>query len=79
VAQVRLAGKPALARIPFGDFASASRLLDAGASGIIAPMINSVEDAQAFVKSTKYPPLGERSWGPSLALNHIGRQAGMVE
>lgn len=75
VAQVRLAGKPALARIPVGDFASASRLLDAGASGIIAPMINSAEDAQAFVKATKYPPLGERSWGPSLALNHTGLSA----
>ncbi|MBY5835554.1 hydroxyacid aldolase (plasmid) [Rhizobium leguminosarum] len=75
VAQVRLAGKPALARIPVGDFASASRLLDAGASGIIAPMINSAEDAQAFVKTTKYPPLGERSWGPSLALNHTGLSA----
>ncbi|MGO8655145.1 HpcH/HpaI aldolase/citrate lyase family protein, partial [Rhizobium ruizarguesonis] len=75
VAQVRLAGKPALARIPVGDFASASRLLYAGASGIIAPMINSAEDAQAFVKATKYPPLGERSWGPSLALNHTGLSA----
>nr|WP_246711391.1 aldolase/citrate lyase family protein [Rhizobium leguminosarum] len=75
VAQVRLAGKPALARIPVGDFASASRLLDAGASGIIAPMINSAEDAQAFVRTTKYPPLGDRSWGPSLALNHTGLSA----
>ena len=75
VAQVRLAGKPAIARIPVGDFASASRLLDAGASGIIAPMINSAEDARALVRTTKYPPLGERSWGPSLALNHTGLSA----
>lgn len=75
VSHVRIAGKPALARIPVGDFASASRLLDAGASGIIAPMINSAEDAKAFVKTTKYPPVGERSWGPSLALNHTGLSA----
>ncbi|OWV66002.1 hydroxyacid aldolase [Rhizobium sp. N122] len=75
VAQVRLAGKPALARIPVGDFASASRLLDAGASGIIAPMINSADDARALVRTTKYPPVGERSWGPSLALNHTGLSA----
>ncbi|MEF0941098.1 aldolase/citrate lyase family protein [Rhizobium sp. BR 362] len=72
IAQVRLAGKPAIARIPVGDFASASRLLDAGASAIIAPMINSADDARDLVKATKYPPLGERSWGPSLALNHFG-------
>lgn len=72
VAQVRVAGKPALARIPVGDFSAASRLLDAGFSGIIAPMVNSKADAEALVSFTKYPPLGERSWGPSLALNHVG-------
>src|ERR1700744_5017650 len=38
---VALAGKPAIVRIPVGDFALASRLLDAGAAAIIAPMINS--------------------------------------
>lgn len=75
IGQVRLAGKPAIARIPVGDFASASRLLDAGASGIIAPMVNSADDARALAKATKYPPLGERSWGPSLALNHFGLSA----
>eukprot|EP00088_Acartia_fossae_P027718 TRINITY_DN28450_c0_g1_i1.p1 TRINITY_DN28450_c0_g1~~TRINITY_DN28450_c0_g1_i1.p1 ORF type:complete len:261 (+),score=35.58 TRINITY_DN28450_c0_g1_i1:48-785(+) len=44
------------------------RALDAGALGIIAPMINTPEQAQALVKSCRYPPLGERSWGPSRAL-----------
>ncbi|OWW00446.1 aldolase/citrate lyase family protein [Rhizobium sp. R693] len=72
IGQGRLAGKPVLARIPVGDFASASRLLDAGASGIIAPMINSAADAAALAKATKYPPVGERSWGPTLAMNHTG-------
>jgi len=75
IGQGRLAGKPVLARIPVGDFASASRLLDAGASGIIAPMINSASDAEALAKATKYPPLGERSWGPTLAMNHTGLSA----
>ena len=75
ISQVRLTGKPVIARIPVADFASASRLLDAGASGIIAPMINSAEDARGLAKATKYPPLGERSWGPSFALNHFGLSA----
>ncbi|WP_028745938.1 HpcH/HpaI aldolase family protein [Rhizobium mesoamericanum] len=75
IGQGRLAGKPVLARIPVGDFAAASRLLDVGASGIIAPMINSASDAEALAKATKYPPLGERSWGPTLALNHTGLTA----
>jgi 4-hydroxy-2-oxoheptanedioate aldolase len=66
------AGKPAIARIPVGEFQTASKLLDAGASGIIAPMINSVEDARRFAAFTKFPPLGERSWGPAAALMLTG-------
>lgn len=62
------AGKPAVVRVPVGDFAMASRALDMGAEAVIAPMINTVADARAFVAATKYPPLGERSWGPARAL-----------
>jgi 4-hydroxy-2-oxoheptanedioate aldolase len=65
---IAAAGKPAIGRIPVGEFATASRLLDAGASGIIAPMINTVEDARRFVSFTKFPPQGDRSWGPHPAL-----------
>jgi 4-hydroxy-2-oxoheptanedioate aldolase len=69
---IAAAGKPAIPRIPVGDFATASRLLDAGAAGIIAPMINSVEDAARFAAFMKYPPMGERSWGPHPALALTG-------
>lgn len=62
--EVALAGKPGLVRIPVGDFAMASRMLDAGAAGIVAPMINSVADARALAAATKFPPVGQRSWGP---------------
>jgi 4-hydroxy-2-oxoheptanedioate aldolase len=65
---VNAAGKPALARLPVGDFASASKLLDNGASAVIAPMINTLDDARRFAAYMKYPPLGERSWGPAGAL-----------
>ncbi len=58
------AGKPAMARIPVGEFQTASKLLDAGASAIIAPMINTAEDARRFASFMKFPPIGERSWGP---------------
>jgi 4-hydroxy-2-oxoheptanedioate aldolase len=70
---VAAAGKPAIPRIPVGEFGTASRLLDAGASGIIAPMVNTVEDARLFASFVKYPPLGDRSWGPhpSLALSGL--------
>jgi 4-hydroxy-2-oxoheptanedioate aldolase len=68
IGQVALAGKPAIVRIPVGAFAIASRALDAGASAIIAPMVNSAQDARQFASFVKFPPLGERSWGPHMAL-----------
>src|SRR5262249_53685829 len=49
------------------------RALDAGAQGIMCPLIGSVEDAEAFVQAVKYPPHGNRSWGPFRArLDHPG-------
>jgi 4-hydroxy-2-oxoheptanedioate aldolase len=69
---VQAAGKPLVARIPVGAFATASRLLDAGVSGVIAPMINSVEDARRFASFMKFPPMGERSWGAYAGLTASG-------
>ncbi len=68
IAAINFGGKPAIVRVPVGDFATASRVLDMGAEAVIAPMINSVAEARALVAATKYPPLGERSWGPSRVL-----------
>lgn len=65
-------GKAAMVRIGVGQFAEAARFLDWGAAGVIAPMINSVADAKAFVEYVKYPPQGERSWGPARSLNLTG-------
>jgi 4-hydroxy-2-oxoheptanedioate aldolase len=69
---VALVGTPAIVRIPVGDFASASRMLDAGAAAVIAPMINSVDDARRFASYAKFPPMGERSWGPARAMTLAG-------
>jgi 4-hydroxy-2-oxoheptanedioate aldolase len=66
-AAVRQAGAAPLVRIPVGDFALVSRALDFGAEGIIAPMINTPTEARAFAAAAKYPPIGERSWGPHRA------------
>lgn len=66
------AGAHAVVRIPVGRFDMASRALDFGAEAVIAPMINSVADARAFGAAMKYPPLGERSWGPTFALPRSG-------
>lgn len=64
IAGIVRAGVPALVRAPVGAFGDVSRYLDLGASGIIAPMINSVDEARAFADAAKYPPMGARSWGP---------------
>ena len=60
-------------RIPLNDYAMCSRALDCGAEAIIAPMINTQADARAFAAAAKYPPVGERSWGPLRAMPLQGR------
>lgn len=74
IALVSAAGKPCIPRFPVGEFATGSRLLDAGAAGLIAPMINTVKDARRFAAFSKFPPGGERSWGPHPALALTGLQ-----
>lgn len=64
ISEAALAHTPVLVRVPVGDFSQAARMLDFGAAGIVAPMINNAEDARAFVSFVKYPPLGQRSFGP---------------
>jgi 4-hydroxy-2-oxoheptanedioate aldolase len=75
ILRVALAGKPTIARVPIGAFALASQLMDSGACGILAPMIDSGEDARRLVEAVKFPPLGQRSWGPRAALPLSGLDA----
>lgn len=53
-----------LVRVPTNEPGVVGRMLDAGAAGIICPMINSADDARRLVRNALYPPLGERSSGP---------------
>jgi 4-hydroxy-2-oxoheptanedioate aldolase len=65
-------GRHPVVRIPVGRFDMASRALDFGAEAVIAPMVNSLEDARLFAAATNYPPHGERSWGPTFAVPRSG-------
>ena len=56
-----------MARVPWLDPAYIMKTLDAGAMGIICPMINSRDQAEEFVSYMRYPPLGQRSFGPTRA------------
>ena len=69
------AGASPVVRVPLNDFAFVSRALDFGAEAIIAPMINSAGDARQFAAVAKFPPLGERSWGPQRAMTLQGKTA----
>jgi 4-hydroxy-2-oxoheptanedioate aldolase len=48
------------------------RLLDAGAYGVICPMIETREECEAFVGAARFPPMGYRSYGPTRARVHAG-------
>jgi len=61
-----------LARATWNDPAQIMRLLDAGAVGIICPMINTREEAEKFAGACRYPPLGYRSLGPTRAQVYAG-------
>lgn len=56
-------GVCALVRLSANDPTLAKRVMDAGADGVIVPMVNSVEEARTAVASVKYPPQGTRSVG----------------
>ncbi|NJR13521.1 MAG: hypothetical protein HC779_03835 [Phyllobacteriaceae bacterium] len=76
IAAVRRAGTSATVRVPVARWDMVSRALDFGAGAVIAPMINSLADAQALPPPSKYPPLGARSWGPGRAMELDGDAAG---
>ena len=67
---ISLQGAIAMARVRQNDFYTIGRVLDRGALGIVVPMVNSVADAQAAARAVRYPPLGGRSFGGSLALHY---------
>lgn len=56
-----------MARVPWLEPGIIMKLLDAGALGIICPMVNTAEDAENFVRYANYAPRGTRSFGPTRA------------
>ena len=61
-----------IVRVPSCDPPVIMKALDSGAYGLICPMIRSPEEATSFVAATRYPPLGERSFGPARGLLYGG-------
>ena len=63
-------GSAPVARLPYADTIWIKRALDAGARGLIVPMVNSEDIARNAIRQAKYPPLGERGYGYSRANLH---------
>lgn len=63
-------GMQALVRVNENNPVIIKRVMDAGADGVIIPMVNSVQDAQKAVASVKYPSEGSRGVGLSRAQNY---------
>ena len=60
----RPADPPVIVRVSKNDSALIGRLADAGADGVIVPMVSTPDEAAAAVQAVTYPPAGVRSFGP---------------
>ena len=61
-----------MVRVPWNEPILTAKLLDAGAYGVVCPMINSKAEAEALVTACRYPPRGSRSFGPNRAVLYGG-------
>lgn len=62
-----------IVRVPWNDAVRIKQILDMGADGILVPMVNTAEEARRAVAACKYPPEGNRGFGPRRASDY-GRQ-----
>ena len=76
---IDLKGVVPLVRLASNNSEQIKRIMDAGAHGVIVPMVNSEEEAQAAVSAVKYPPIGNRSVGLARAQGYGPRFAEYFE
>jgi 2-keto-3-deoxy-L-rhamnonate aldolase RhmA len=72
VAAIADAGRAPVVRVAHAGVENVKRALDAGAWGVIAPMINTRAEAEAVVAAAKFPPQGRRSFGSAWAGLSLG-------
>lgn len=65
-------GATPIARVPANDPATIGKVLDAGALGVVVPLVNNADEAARAVAACRYPPLGGRSYGPVRAATVTG-------
>lgn len=64
---MRTLGRAPLVRVPWNRPELIMRALDIGACGVIVPMVSSADEAAAAAAACRFPPDGQRSWGPMFA------------
>jgi 2-keto-3-deoxy-L-rhamnonate aldolase RhmA len=62
---------PALVRVPARDRHLVASALDAGAAGVMVPMVESEREAREIVAAAKYPPIGRRGFGALYADDYV--------
>ena len=60
----RAGGKAALVRVRGSEVSQIKPVLDLGAGGIIVPQVRSAVEVRQIVNACRYPPLGQRGYGP---------------
>ncbi len=65
-------GAVGMVRVGANDAAAIGRALDAGAVGVVVPLVDTPDDARRAVAAATYPPGGNRSYGPMRAGLRIG-------
>jgi 4-hydroxy-2-oxoheptanedioate aldolase len=68
-----LVSRPAFVRVPWLDAGRIGLALDAGATGVIVPCVDTPEQAKAAADAAKFPPLGRRSYGGRRMVDRKGR------
>jgi 4-hydroxy-2-oxoheptanedioate aldolase len=65
-----------LTRVPANEIWLAKRVLDEGSLGVIFPFTSTRELAERAVAACRYPPLGDRGFGPAFAMSRFGMSSG---
>jgi 4-hydroxy-2-oxoheptanedioate aldolase len=77
VAAIASCGASPIVRIPANEGWMVKRALDAGAHGIVVPLLYTAEDARRLVQSAKFPPVGQRGYGSPFSMGAFGDLSGL--
>jgi len=69
---VTAGGSVPFVRVQRNDPGQIGKVLDAGAKGVIIPLVNNADEARSAVEACRYPPRGQRSFGPARARFSFG-------